>query len=124
MEALFREILVPVPSGETVNPEEQEQQEGGDKDDSCSKFGEKTTSGEKAEKMDVECPDGELVFPPDQENSVDWANEIEMQRILDSLTGAQRPQSFIEQEFTSVVDLGPMSWGEVEGINTTGVDVF
>jgi len=62
------------------------------------------------------------------EQSVDWAGEIEMQRLLDSLqqSSAAQQQAFVGQEFTmnSVVDLGLLSWNEVEGLNNNGVDVF
>lgn len=131
MEELFREILVPVPSGEAVTAEEHEQQEEGDKGGKC---------GSREEKKDQKCcgdqgkmdltssSDDEIALSAD-EQSVDWANEIEMQRILDSLQqSSSAQQAFAGQDFTmnSVVDLGLglLSWNEAEGMNSNGVDVF
>lgn len=124
MEELFREILVQVPSGETVIIEDTE--EGVDKEEKFSSREEKNepTPTDKDLKMD-----DDLVPLSTDDQSVDWANEIEMQRLLDSLQqSSAQPQPFAGQDFAmnGVTDLGlgNLSWSEVEGINTSGVDVF
>ncbi|KXN93021.1 X-box-binding protein 1 [Leucoagaricus sp. SymC.cos] len=130
MEELFRDILVPVPSsGEAVNVEdgvgnEQQQQfkeEAGLPQDKIPI----EVGNSKAEKMDVFSSDDVST----ESSNVDWANEIEMQRLLDSLqqsSSAVHQQAFAAQDFSSDVDLGLglISWNEVEGMTANGVDVF
>lgn len=113
MEELFREILVPVPSGEAVSAEESSEQLKEESGDKVKVVGEK-----KAEKIDLD------EMSTDSDQSVDWANEIEMQRLLDSLqqsSAAVQQQAFAAQDFSGVdLGLGLLSWNEVEG----SVDVF
>lgn len=120
MEELFREILVPVPPGEAMSPGEQEQHEEGDKEDRCTRFGEKDQCDEKDEKMELHSTDDENLTT---DSPVDWATEIGMQRLLESLSTAQ--QTFVNQEFTmNDAGLELLSWNEVEGLGTTDIGVF
>lgn len=140
MEELFREIFVPVPSGEvvtsssTIAGEEKEQLEEGDSEiDQCSvgDCEEKKQQDGKDDTttttmMDLTGDDSELALSVD-EQSVDWASEIEMQRLLDVLqqSSTAQQQAFVGQDFAmNGVDLGLLSWNEVEGTNANGVDVF
>lgn len=109
MEELFREILVPVPpSTETVvNSEEQvllKEEEG-----------EKVKATQEGNEMDVTL----TLDDSSSSSNVDWANEIEMQRLLDSLQ--QHTAAASAQDFAGVdLGLGLLSWNEVEN----SVDVF
>lgn len=121
MEELFREILVPVPSGETMTATV-DTEEGADKEEKSS------LPEARSEPMaDKDFQMDSLQALPTDDQSVDWANEIEMQKLLDSLQSSAPQQPFTSQDFamSNATDLGlGLTWNELEGINANGVDVF
>jgi hypothetical protein len=121
MEELFREILVPVPSGETMtSPVDIE--EGADKEENSSLS---EVRSEPISDKDFQMDGLQALATDDQ--SVDWANEMEMQKLLDSLQSSAPQQPFTGQDFamSNATDLGlGLTWNELEGINANSVDVF
>lgn len=117
MEELFREILVPVPSGsETmVSTEEVSKEDASGATEERAKEVVEGKENSTEMKMDISADD-----------SVDWANEIEMQRLLESLQQHSSAAALAagSQDFSG---LGLFSWNEVEGVEgmiSNGVDVF
>jgi hypothetical protein len=130
MEALFREILVQVPPSEVLSTTTADEEQQLVKEDKTTGFSDEVVSTKKSgtdilfEDTDEKMDDGD---DDHQSTVVDWANEIEMQRLLDSLqqsSGAAVQQQHL-QDFLGVdLGLGLISWNEVEGVNSTGVNVF
>ena len=95
MEELFREILIPVPSApETIMTPDQ-------------------VVKEELDIVTVKKAEGNLAemdFDVDESSSVDWASELDMQRLLDSLQ--QHTSTALA---TSGLDL--FSWNDVQGVD-------
>jgi len=99
MEELFREILIPVPSApETTAAPDQ-------------------VMTEEPDIVTVRKAEGDLAemdFGVDGSSSVDWASELDMQRLLDSLQ--QHTSTALA---TSGLDL--FSWNDVQGVDPLSV---
>lgn len=108
MEELFREILIPVPSApETAATPNQVVKE------ELNGVTTPTKANGNSAQMDPDV---------DESSSVDWAGELDMQRLLDSL---QQQHTSTTALATSGLEL--FSWNDVQGTDTLSVmaaDVF